>query len=121
MIDFDSRTYVCDERIMASSRIMDLASTIMANTARFDKCLESHNLPSPSFDASKFAKLPPSEELQGAQTAILEAISELQALVLEPTVMLRSMALKVGHIVNNNNKNNNNNFDSSSVLVHRSY
>ena len=79
---------------MASSRIMDLASTIMANTARFDVLLEAQNLPSPSFDTSASLSLPPSKELQGAQTAILEAVSELQALVLGPLAMLRSYALK---------------------------
>jgi len=73
-----------DESTMASSRIMNLASIIMTSTTRLDKSLESHNLPSPSFDTSTFTKLPPSEELQAAQTAILEAISELQALVLDP-------------------------------------
>ena len=80
---------------MASSRIVDLASTIMASTTEFDKCLEAHRLPSPSFDTSTPAMLPPSGELQGAQTAILEAVSELQALVLGPIAMLRHSALMV--------------------------
>ena len=80
---------------MASSRIVDLASTIATSTTEFEKCLESLNVPSPSFDTSTFAKLPPSEELKGAQTSILEAISELQALVLGPIEMLRYIALAV--------------------------
>ena len=67
----------------------------MASTTKFDKCLESHNIPSPSFDTSALAMLPPSDELQGAQTAIIEAVSELQALVLGPMAMLRHSALMV--------------------------
>ena len=59
---------------MASIRTMDLASIIMASTARFDVFIESLNLSSPSFDASAFAN-PPPKELQGARTAIVEAIS----------------------------------------------
>ena len=66
----------------------------MTNTARFDVFLESHKLPSPSFDPSATTQLPPSKELQGAQTAIVDAINELQALVLGPVTMLRSNALK---------------------------
>ena len=81
---------------MSSSRIIDLASTILASTTKFDKCLQADNFPSPSFDISAPAKMPPSEELQGAQTAILQAIFELQALVLGPAGMLRSSALSVG-------------------------
>ncbi|MCJ1436572.1 hypothetical protein MMC27_005952 [Xylographa pallens] len=78
---------------MASSRIKDLASVVMARTTRFEELLALHKLPSPSFDPSTFATLPPSEELQQAQTAIVEAISELQALVLGPIGMLRTNAL----------------------------
>ena len=84
-----------DQSTMQSSRIVDLASIVMANTAKFEVLLGLHKLPSPSFDPSTFAKLPPSEELQGTQTAILEAISELQALILGPIGMLRSNALMV--------------------------
>ena len=80
---------------MPSSRIIDLASVVMASTAKFEELLALYSLPSPSFHPSTFAKLPPSEELQQTQTAILEAISELQALVLGPIDMLRNNALKV--------------------------
>ena len=80
---------------MPSSRITDLASVVMASTMKFEELLALHKLPSPSFDPSTFAKLPPSEELQETQTAILEAISELQALVLGPIGMLRSNGLMV--------------------------
>ena len=82
---------------MGRTRIMELALNILVSTMKFGNSLESHNLPSPSFDTSTFAKLPPSEELQGAQIAILEAVSELQALVLGPIGMLRSNALAVSH------------------------
>ena len=78
---------------MAASRISHLASMITDSTTKFEKCLESHNLPSPSFDPSTSSSLPPSVELQGAQTALLEAVAELQALVVGPTWMLRSICL----------------------------
>ena len=74
---------------------MDLASVVMANTTKFEELLTIHKLPSPSFDPSTFVKLPPSDELQETQTALLEAISELQALVLGPLAMLRNNALMV--------------------------
>ena len=80
---------------MPPSRIMDLASIVMASTTKFEELLTLHKLPPPSFDPSTFAKLPPSEELQQTQTTILEAIAELQALVLGPIGMLRSNALMV--------------------------
>ncbi|MCJ1291022.1 hypothetical protein MMC34_002564 [Xylographa carneopallida] len=84
---------------MPSSRIIDLASVVMASTAKFEELLALYSLPSPSFHPSTFAKLPPSEELQQTQTAILEAISELQALVLGPIDMLRNNALKYIDII----------------------
>ena len=74
---------------------MDLASVVMASTTKFEELLTTHKLPSPSFDPSTFAKLPQSDELQETQTALLEAISELQALVLGPIGMLRNNALMV--------------------------
>ncbi|MCJ1282143.1 hypothetical protein MMC26_001466 [Xylographa opegraphella] len=76
-----------------SSRIAELASVVMANTAKFDELLALHKLPSPSFEPSTIAELPLSEELQKTQTAIVEGISELQALVLGPIGMLRNNAL----------------------------
>ena len=89
------KTLVNGNSSMASSRIVDLASTILASTKKFEECLVSHNLPAPSFDTSTLAMLPPSEELQGAQTVVLEAVSELQALMLGPVAMLRHSALMV--------------------------
>ena len=91
----DPKVLVNGNSTMASSRIVDLASTILASTTKFDKCLESQHLPSPSFDPSTLAMLPPSEELQKTQTVILEAVCELQALVLGPLAMLRHSALTV--------------------------
>ena len=82
---------------MEPSRIQDLATTIAANADKFDQCLKSHNL-SASFETSAFTMLPESEELQASQSAMLEAISELQALVLGPITMLRAMVLKVCQI-----------------------
>ena len=83
---------------MVSSRIMDLASNIVASTAGFDVFLESLNLHSPLFDVSAIAHLPSSKELQGARIAIIEATSELQALVLGPVGMSRNNALKATEI-----------------------
>ena len=54
---------------------MDLASIIKTSIARFDVFLESLNLPSPSFDVSAFANLPPLRELQEARTAIIGEVS----------------------------------------------
>ena len=82
------------ESTMATSKIQELALKILTNTIKFDQSLEPHNL-SASFDVSTFQAIPESPQLQAAQTAIIDATTELQALVLGPITMLRSIALKV--------------------------
>ena len=83
------------------SRIAHLASVIQINTAKYDAFLNSKGLPSPSFKIRTPFKLDVPEEIVQARDAVLEANSELQALLLGPLGHLKNQTLDVssGHNV----------------------
>ena len=66
------------------SRIIQLASTIAANTKRYDEYVSSNGLPSPSFNAKTPLKLELSDDIVQANNAVIEATSELHGLMLGP-------------------------------------
>ncbi|OCL08126.1 S-adenosyl-L-methionine-dependent methyltransferase [Glonium stellatum] len=69
---------------MSSSRIAVLASTIEQNTRVLDEYLRKNGLPSPSFDASNPPDLVLPEDIMKAKGAALEAMDELEGLLLGP-------------------------------------
>ena len=74
---------------MASkSRIAELASRIQTYTADIDSYLASQRLPSPSWDLETAPTVLLSDAAQASQTALLEAMEELRALVLGPVPFL---------------------------------
>ena len=79
------------------SRISELASMIAANTAIYDRYISSQGLPSPSFDINFPLRLPLSDEASLARDVVLEASTELQALVHGPLGYLRDQTLHVSH------------------------
>lgn len=66
------------------SRIAVLASTIEKNTQVVDKFIAESGLPAPSFDASNPPALPFPPPVEAAKDAALEAMDELEALLLGP-------------------------------------
>lgn len=78
---------------MSSSRILELANVIQANTEKIDAHLTSKDLPTPSFAADN----PPTllfghgPEIEIARQSIVDATDELQALMLGPTGVLSSL------------------------------
>lgn len=66
------------------SRIVHLASTIAANTKKYDEYLSSQGLPSPSFSTKTPLKLELPDDIAQANNAVVEAIPELQTLMLGP-------------------------------------
>ena len=77
---------------MSSSRIAHLASIIADNTTKIDNYLSSHDLPSPSFETDAPVALLQPKEVAAPRDALLEAITELQALALGPLGILQSQA-----------------------------
>ena len=77
------------------SKISKLASTIAANTAKYDKYISSQGLPSPSFDINTPLKLDLSDEASLARDTVLEASTELQALIHGPLGYLHNQTLDV--------------------------
>jgi hypothetical protein len=69
---------------MAPSRIVELSSSIAENTRKVDEYFCTNGLPSPSFEASTPPDLPLPPEVMQAKEAVLEAMDELQALLLGP-------------------------------------
>ena len=67
-----------------SPRTAELASIITASTAKMDEYLATHQLPPLSFDPAAPLRLPDATEFATAQRATLEAVTELESLVLGP-------------------------------------
>jgi hypothetical protein len=66
------------------SRIAVLASTIEKNTQVIDKFIAESGLPALCFDASNPPALPLPPPVEAAKNAVLEAMDELEALLLGP-------------------------------------
>ncbi len=81
--------------IQQPSRIGELASIIAVNTAIYDKYICSQGFPSPSFDINTPLKLDLSDEASLARDAVLEASTELQALLHGPLGHLQIQTLDV--------------------------
>jgi hypothetical protein len=76
----------------STNRITELSSIIAKNTALIDDYLTSKNHPTPSLDASALWVLPIPEDavdIKAARQSVMEACSELQALVTGPRELLR--------------------------------
>ncbi|KAF2123220.1 S-adenosyl-L-methionine-dependent methyltransferase [Lophiotrema nucula] len=69
---------------LQKSRIVALSTTIHENTQIVDSYLAENGLPSPSFDISTPPDLSLPSDIAKAKEAILEAIDELQTLMLGP-------------------------------------
>ena len=84
------------------NRIVELASTIHKNTSLVDDFLTSNGLQTPSLDIDAPVKIPIPEEavdIQAAQTAVIEAAAELQALMLGAAELVRpSVGNKSGSV-----------------------
>lgn len=78
------------------SQIVQLAYTIAANTKKYDDYLSSHGLPSPSFEVKTPLKLELPDDIEKANNAVVEATSELQALMLGPLGSLLDQSREVG-------------------------
>ena len=78
---------------MASSRILDLASIVHEHTRQIDEYLSSNGLQSPSFDVSSPRNLPSAVEV--SQSRVLEAMDELNALLLGPVRYVASHPVDV--------------------------
>ena len=72
------------------SRVVELATQILANANKVDGHLRSNNLPQPSFDVDGplDLKMKPAE-IEAARLSAIEASMELQDLLLGPTMLLR--------------------------------
>lgn len=66
------------------SRIVTLSSSIEQNTRIIDKYFTENGLPSPSLEATTPPDLPLPPEIVAAKEASLEAMDELQVLLLGP-------------------------------------
>lgn len=74
------------------SRIVELATRILATTTKVDGHLRSNNLLQPSFDIDGPLDLDiKSPEVEAARISAIEASIELQDLLLGPTMLLRPM------------------------------
>ena len=71
----------------SSSRLAFLSSTIEANTAKIENYLSCNHLPPLSLESSHSQSLE-TGDFTGARDAILEAVSELEALVGGPAAVL---------------------------------
>lgn len=77
---------------MSTSRISELASIISTNTQRLDQYLASNNLPFPSLDVNAPLTLTLPEAIAASQAAILDATTELRAILLGPVGILQYAA-----------------------------
>lgn len=78
---------------MATSRIIELANRIAANTAKLNDYLTAHDLPTPSFaeDGPRDTLVPKSEvDVESARVAIIDDTLELRRLSLGPREYLMS-------------------------------
>ncbi|KAI8962773.1 S-adenosyl-L-methionine-dependent methyltransferase [Daldinia sp. FL1419] len=78
---------------MATPRIVQLSSRIASNTARLNAYLETHHLPTPSFDVNgpKDTLVPKEEkDIEAARVAIIDDTQELRRLALGPREYLMS-------------------------------
>ncbi|KAI0421903.1 S-adenosyl-L-methionine-dependent methyltransferase [Xylaria grammica] len=73
-------------------RIIELAAVISESVAKIQALYSSHNLPSPSFDVGgeDVPRLP--REIQAVQEVVLDATSELQDLLMDPSELLYNYA-----------------------------
>ncbi|KAF2707636.1 S-adenosyl-L-methionine-dependent methyltransferase [Pleomassaria siparia CBS 279.74] len=69
---------------MSPSKIVELSSSIATNTKLVDDYLSENGLPTPSFDASYPPDLPLPPHITQAKQTVLEAMDELEALLLGP-------------------------------------
>lgn len=69
---------------MATASILDLASSIEQNTRVVYEYLQENGLPEPSFEATSPPDLPLPPNVSQAKEAALEAMDELQTLLLGP-------------------------------------
>jgi hypothetical protein len=68
----------------STSRIVTLSSSIEQNTRLIDKYFTENGLPSPSLEATTPPDLPLPPDIVAAKEAALEAMDELQVLLLGP-------------------------------------
>jgi hypothetical protein len=71
-----------------NNRIVELASIIQRNTIKVDEYITRSGLPSPSFNIQAPPQLDFPEQISAVRTAIIEAMDELQALLLGPLPMI---------------------------------
>jgi hypothetical protein len=71
-------------KMASTSRIVTLSSAIEQNTRLIDAYFTENNLPSPSLEASTPPDLPRPPNIVAAKEAALEAMDELQVLLLGP-------------------------------------
>jgi hypothetical protein len=71
-----------------NNRIVELASIIQRNAIKVDEYITRSGLPSPSFNIQTPAQLDFPEQISAVRTAIIEAMDELQALLLGPLPMI---------------------------------
>ena len=72
------------------SRIVQLAKQILEKTTEVDNYLQSHNLPQPSFKIEAPLDFSiDSTAVEGARRSAIEASTELQDLLIGPTMILR--------------------------------
>lgn len=81
---------------MSTSRITVLAKVIEGNTRKVDDLLQEQGLPSPSFNATNPPDLPLPPHIKDAKDGVLEAMDELEALMLGPMPkILNDLIIKV--------------------------
>ena len=66
------------------TRIAELATIIQENTIKVDEYINSKGLPTPSFSIQTSPQLDFPADVAGARDVVLEAMDELQALMLGP-------------------------------------
>lgn len=83
---------------MKGSRTAALASAIAASVSKIDEFLSSNGLPPLSLDPDAPLQQPSSKEFTRARDATLDAISELEALVLGPLGVLHKASAAVNFL-----------------------
>jgi hypothetical protein len=89
---------------MSSSRIIVLATIIEQNTRKVDDYLREEGLPSPSFEATNPPDLPLPPPITEAKQAVLEAMDELEALMLGPMPkifndLIIKVIMSISHVI----------------------
>jgi hypothetical protein len=69
---------------MAPNRIVELSTIIDENTRKVDEYFTANGLPTPSFEPSTPPDLPPPPHIVQPKEVALEAMDELQTLLLGP-------------------------------------